>query len=145
MTPGPTAVMASLRRIAAFSLLELVVVLAVLAVLAGLALPGYQNYLARAHRAEAVRALLEIAACQERLRADLGGYRPAHCLPTNATPRYRFYVEPGAQGAGLDFRAVAEPIGAQARDRCGALSLDQAGRREVAGEGASGPDCWGGR
>ena len=48
------------RRIAGFTLVELMIVLAILAALAALAWPTYQNAVQRSRRADAVSALLNL-------------------------------------------------------------------------------------
>ena len=128
-----------------FTLLEMLVVLAVLAILLGLALPGYQQYTQRAHRADAVRSLLAVAQCQERLRAAEGAYRPGHCLQAADTPGYAFRTEPDGEPTAWSFTAIATPIAGEDADACGALTLDHTGRRGISQEGASVFDCWGGR
>ncbi len=57
-----------------FSLVELAVVLAVVGVLSSLAVPAWQQHLQRARRADAVAALTQLQAAQERLRSHSGAY-----------------------------------------------------------------------
>jgi type IV pilus assembly protein PilE len=134
---------ASCRR-AGFGLLELVIAMGVIAVLVALAMPTYQRYAVRAHRAEAVRILLGAAACQERLRAESGFYNTSRCASGLDTNHYAFEIEPPDETAAIEFRVVAVPRGAAAADGCGSLSLDHAGSRGVTGPRAL-ADCWGGR
>ena len=63
------------RRIAGFTLVELMIVLAILAALAALAWPTYQNAVQRSRRADAVSALTEIVQAQERWRANNPSYQ----------------------------------------------------------------------
>jgi type IV pilus assembly protein PilE len=131
------------RPFAGFTLIEAVLVVALLGILATLSFPSYQAFLLRAHRSDAVGRLMEIAACQEQVRATVGAYDETQCLPP-ADARYRFEYR-SAGGAGDYFQVAAQPQGAQAADRCGALLLDSAGARSVE---ASAPDagrCWSGR
>jgi type IV pilus assembly protein PilE len=127
-----------------FGLLELVIAMAVIAVLVGLAMPIYQQYVIRAHRAEAVRILLGAAACQERLRAANGHYDTSRCASGLDTGHYAFLIEPPGETEALEFRVVAMPRRAAAADGCGSLSLDHAGSRAITGSRAI-SDCWGGR
>lgn len=127
-----------------FGLLELVIAMGVIAVLVGLAMPAYQRYSIRAHRAEAVRILLGAATCQERLRADMGFYDTSRCASGVDTDHYVFLIEPPDESAAIEFTVIAIPRGAAAADGCGSLSLDQAGSRSVTGS-RSVADCWGGR
>jgi type IV pilus assembly protein PilE len=133
----------SCRR-SGFGLLELVIAMGVIAVLVALAMPTYQRYAVRAHRAEAVRILLGAAACQERLRAESGFYNTSRCASGLDTNHYAFEIEPPDETAAIEFRVVAVPRGAAAADGCGSLSLDHAGSRGVTGPRAL-ADCWGGR
>ena len=133
----------SCRR-SGFGLLELVIAMGVIAVLVALAMPTYQRYAVRAHRAEAVRILLGAAACQERLRAESGFYNTSRCASGLDTNHYAFEIEPPDETAAIEFRVVAVPRGAAAVGGCGSLSLDHAGSRGVTGPRAL-ADCWGGR
>jgi type IV pilus assembly protein PilE len=126
-----------------FGLLELVIAMGVIAVLVGLAMPIYQRYVIRAHRADAVRILLAAAACQERLRAGSGFYDTSRCASGLDTGHYAFRIEPAGEPEALEFTVFAVPSGAAA-DGCGSLSLDHAGSRGVTGSRAL-ADCWGGR
>ena len=132
------------NRRAGFGLLELVIAMGVIAVLIGLAMPAYQRYAVRAHRAEAVRILLGAAACQERQRAESGFYDTSRCASGLDTNHYAFEIEPPDETAAIEFRVVAVPQGAAAGDGCGSLILDHAGSRGVTGSRDL-ADCWGGR
>ena len=54
------------------TLVEILVVIAIIDLLAALDSPSYSAYLKRGQRADAIGTLLELAACQERLRAAGG-------------------------------------------------------------------------
>ena len=128
----------------AFTLLETVVALAVVAVLLALAIPGYQRYQQRAERAEAVRQLLAMAACQQRVRANTGYFDTTRCLAAPASNAYAYRIEPEGETASLVFSLRAEPANPAQAGRCGTLSLDHAGTRGIGGDGRL-RDCWGGR
>lgn len=131
-------------RHAGLTVIEVVIALAIVAILVTLAVPGYQRYLQRAERAEAVRALLAAAACQERLRAAAGYYDTGRCLDGLDSDTWRFRFDPAGDDAALAYTAIAVPRRTRAGDLCGSLSLDQAGTRAISGQGEVG-DCWGGR
>lgn len=124
-----------------FTLLELVVVIAVLAILLGIAMPSYRGYLLRTNRSEAISTLLGIAACQERVSAQTGRYDTTRCQPGNLE-HYAIRFEPPDESETLAFTAWADPLGAQSRDACGSLGLDQTGLRKVSSETADVARCW---
>jgi type IV pilus assembly protein PilE len=128
-----------------FTLLELMIALLIVAILLGLALPSYQHYVQRGQRAEAVHMLLRAAACQERVRARSGYYDTSRCLDAFRSRYYSLRVVPPADTAAPGFRLIAEPLSAGPEDACGALSLDQAGRRGITGSALNLAACWGGR
>jgi type IV pilus assembly protein PilE len=102
--------LAATARGRGFSLVELAVVLAVVGVLASLAVPSWLQHLQRARRADAVAALNQLHAAQERLRAHSGAYsndfnalqRPA----LSAEGHYTLAVELQSPEA---YRATATP------------------------------------
>lgn len=132
------------RRETAFSMLELVVVLAVMGVLLTLAVPSYQQYTQRAHRAEAIEKMLAIANCQAKIRSINGFYDTSRCTEDFSAEFHEIRIEPLDRTATLDYIIIAEPINATG-DRCGSLSLDQAGTRNISGDRASRAGCWGGQ
>jgi type IV pilus assembly protein PilE len=132
-------------RCLAFSLIEVVVSLALVALLVTLVVPSYRGQQLRAHRAEAVSALLSIAIGQERARAQTGRYAES----LSATPPDGLGIEPTTVG-GLyalkleatspedGYIAYATAIGPQAQDSaCAWFSMDGNGRRDAASTG-----CW---
>ena len=132
------------RRCKAFSMLELVIVLAVMGVLLTLAVPSYQQYTQRVHRAEAIEKMLSIAYCQAKIRSINGFYDTSRCAGDFSAEFHEIRIEPTDRTATLEYTIIAEPINATG-DRCGNLSLDQAGTRNISGDQASRAQCWGGR
>jgi len=125
-------------------MLELVIVLAVVSVLLTLAIPSYQRYTQRVHRAEAIRLMLAVADCQERVRASSGFYDTSSCGEGFDSDSHELRIEPPASTASLEFTIVAQ-LHQGSDDACGDLSLNQAGTRGVSGEQATVNKCWGGR
>lgn len=126
------------------TLIELVIVVAVMGILVTTAVPGYQAYMLRVHRTEAIRMLLQASMCQEKLYASLGNYDTTHCQPGSEYGRYRITYSAG-ETRGRRYTANAIPLGVQRKDKCGSLSLDQNGTRMVSSDDASVARCWGGR
>jgi type IV pilus assembly protein PilE len=158
------------RRAGGFTLIEMMIVVAIIGILAAIAIPNYNQYVLRSHRAEARSALIDLAQRMEQnysLRrsyntlpngtaANTASVMTATGLanvPNDGSPvRYttRFIEIEGQQTQPQAYRLVAEPTSAQANDRCGNLLLDQAGRKG-AGIGATDvspnapltQECWG--
>ncbi|MDX1554974.1 MAG: type IV pilin protein [Xanthomonadales bacterium] len=126
------------------TILELVVVIAAIAILVSLAIPSYRDYMIRVHRTEAVSILLGIGSCQEQLFSTTGRFDTGACLAAEPD-HYEIRMDPPDNANTLSFTAWADPIGAQERDRCGSLGLDQTGLRRVSGEGADVGKCWAAR
>ena len=127
-----------------FSLLELVIVLAVIGILLTLSVPSYQRYTQRVHRAEAIRMMLAIADCQERIRASTGFYDTSNCGDGFNSDSHELRIEPPESTASLVFTIIAQ-LRQGSDDYCGNLSLDQAGSRGISGNQATVSKCWGGR
>jgi len=126
------------------SLIELMLVLAVLGVLMTLAVPGYRQFAARAHRAEAITELLRAAACQESLYSRLHAYDTNQCHPVTR-PQYRFEYTGGTPGETQQFALQAIPLAGQNSDPCGTLVLDQTGQHSVTASSRSAATCWAAR
>lgn len=125
-------------------MIELVIVMAVMGILMATAMPGYQGYMLRVHRTEAIRLLLQASMCQERVHAARGTYDTGQCQLQSEYQRYQLEYEP-PDTQGRTFIAVANPIGAQISDHCGSLSLDQNGARGITATDTSVMKCWSGR
>ena len=130
---------------AGFTIVELLITLVLAAILMTIAVPAYQAYLQRGHRAEAIRLLLEAAACQQRVRVARGHFDTSLCRPEPGNGGYRIRFEPPGSKATDVFEAIADPPRRWARDPCGWLSLDHTGKRAVAGGKEKLSACWGGR
>ena len=126
------------------SLLELVIVVAIVGILLSIAIPSYQRYEQRSQRVEAIRMLLAAAACQEKVRAETGYYDTDSCLD-GMDGKYEFSITPPGNAESLLFTVAATPRRMSSWDRCGTLSLDQAGTRGIGGELQDLAACWGGR
>lgn len=126
------------------TMLELVVVLAVMAILLAIAVPSYRQYVQRGERADAIRAILAVAGCQERIRLNQGSYDTTRCLDEAEISSYRIRVEPVEKTGSSVYTVVASPLQTEGNS-CGALSLDHTGARSISLQEGSLQACWNGR
>jgi type IV pilus assembly protein PilE len=126
------------------SLVELVVVVGIAGILLSIAIPSYQQYEQRSQRVDAIRMLLAAAACQEKVRAETGYYDTHACID-GMDGKYEFRITPPGNAKSLLFTVAATPRRTSSWDKCGTLSLDQAGTRGITGKLQDLAACWGGR
>ncbi|MGV8959385.1 MAG: type IV pilin protein [Stenotrophomonas sp.] len=125
-----------------FTLIELMIVVAVVAILASIAYPSYADSVRKGKRGQAKADLMELAQLAERHRTVNNTYA-GFSLPFTQTPReggsasYAITLEEATVDKVL-LKAAAK--GAQAKDKCGDLTINQAGVK--AASGGSNTDCW---
>lgn len=126
-----------------FTLIELLIALASIALLASLAWPSYQSLILRSQRAQARASLLQATHWLERAASANGSYPITAEVPANVLQvdgqRYKMTVTSTAQSYTLS----ATPLGAQAADTCGTLTLNHLGVRGVQGTSQTAAQCWG--
>jgi type IV pilus assembly protein PilE len=139
-----------------FTLMELMIGITIIGILTAVAIPNYLAYIQRSNRSEARNMLLEAATWMERWRTERGLYGNAPGTPTVAPVGFPFTQVPALPAAakytiaaptiaplGIGYTITATPVGAMAGDVCGALSVDESGRRIfTVGPGASQELCW---
>lgn len=131
------------RGVTGFTLVELMVVIAVVAILAAIAYPSYQEQVRKSRRAQAKADLVEYAQAAERFFTVNNTYVGFN-LPATKSPREAnapTYYTLGIQSTPRTFTITATAQGAQASDRCGNLSINQAGVKTSSGL-APLADCW---
>ena len=125
-----------------FTLIELLMALACVALLASLAMPSYQNLVLRHHRAQARASLLQAAHWMTRAASANGSYPLPADVPSSVLQiegqRYKMSLSSTTQSYTLS----AIPLGAQAADACGTLTLNHLGVRGVQGANQTAAQCW---
>lgn len=128
-----------------FTLIELVVVVAIVAILAAIALPSYQEHMRKTRRAQGKADMLELTQRLERVYTTDRSYAAAAAIcggtvnsPSTGTAYYQLATECDAS----TFTITATPLGSQANDKCGTLTIDQLGTKtpNVGADGAT--VCW---
>ena len=136
-----------------FTLIEVMIVVAIVGILSAIAIPSYNEYIRRGHRADARAGLLQAQQWLERASTATGVYpitipNPLKFRRSDGTPdptkRYLIDLEAGSTNAA--FRLTATPTGAQTGDKCGVYTLRHNGVRGANGKEQADPgfdaDCW---
>ncbi|MEM9404098.1 MAG: type IV pilin protein [Pseudomonadota bacterium] len=132
------------KRQRGLTLIELMIVIVVLGILVAIGYPGYQEFTARARRAEAISALLQVATNQERFylnnqtyTTDLTNLGFESSPWTTEAGTYQIRVRPGANQN--QFIAEADYLrGGSEEAKCNIYTIDSAGVKASTPE----TDCW---
>lgn len=129
-----------------FTLIEVMIAVAIVAILTAVALPSYNEYILRSHRANARTALTAVAQWMERGATVNGQFPFPAAVPAGllVVEGGRYTLAVAAATPGTTFTATATPMAGtpQVSDKCGSLSIDQTGLKSVAGATLSAADCW---
>jgi type IV pilus assembly protein PilE len=120
-----------------FTLIELMLVVAVAGVLSGVAYPSFMGQLQKIRRADAMVAILQVQAAQERFRANHLNYGTLAQIGVAATSAAGHYTLQVAAPSTDGYEIVASAIGAQSHDAaCRHLRLRVAGGNLLQASGA---------
>lgn len=133
--------LAQAPRVRGFTLIELLVVMVIAGILAAIAIPNYSEYVVRSNRSAAQSFIADVASRQAQFFLDRRTYATTVAalnlpVPAEVATRYVFAIDVQA-GPPLTYTVTATPTGPQATDRCGALTINQAGNKT-----AGATRCW---
>lgn len=126
-----------------FTLIELMIAVAIVGILASIALPSYQDYVRKGRRADAQAFMHEVASRQQHFLVDRRMYASTLdalglAAPSSVSPHYNITLTNVVNNVQpMGFTLQAAPIGGQARDTCGTLTLNAQGAK-----GAAKGGCW---
>lgn len=133
-----------------FTLVELMITVAIVAILAAIGYPSYAEYVRRTARADAQADIAENVQFLERVFTNNNRYDrtmnggawvglPVTQSPRSGTAKYNMAIVFDPAGATYTLSAV--PQGNQAQDKCGTMTVNQAGVQTPA-LGTDGRPCW---
>jgi len=130
--------MKSRNNIKGFSLLELLITVMIIGILAAIAYPAYIDHMNKTRRTDGQAALMNLASYMESYFTENHTYVGATLanLGLTATSPQGFYTVGIRSASATAYTVFATPVGAQASDTCGTLSLTNTNVR--------GPnlECW---
>ena len=128
------------KKQSGFTLIELMVVVAILAIIASIALPSYNEHARKGRRAAGAACVTAVAQRLERVYTTDLSYAAAPAAGTLAAacdPDALRYYQIGTAVEARSYTVTGTPIGKQAGDSCGNLTLTQTGAKSPATAG-----CW---
>lgn len=127
-----------------FTLIELIIVIAIIAILVGIAYPSYVESVRKGSRSDAKAELNDVAQRLQRCFTAYSVYNNTGCgvattYGSAVTSKEGLYSVSAVITA-TTFTLTATPIGKQATDTCGNLTLTNTGLRGATG--GSVDECW---
>ena len=141
------------RKIAGFTIVEMLIVLVIMGILAAAVLPTYQSSVTKARRADGKSALLDLAARSEKFFAqnnsyttEISGGSGLNLGRTTSSDRYYNLTIAACAGGNIArcYLITAAGTGPQANDTlCLKLLVDNVGRKTALNSaGAASEFCW---
>lgn len=138
------------------SLIELMIVVVIVGIIASIAYPAYTEQVQKTRRADCSGALTGLGNAMERFFTVNSTYRgaaasgantgapaiyPTACPVDGGAATYNLRIQQ-ANASTYTLRAI--PIGPQADDKCGTLTLTNRGLKGITGQatGVTWQDCW---
>ena len=119
--------------VAGFTLIEMMIVITILAIIVALAYPAYMEQVRKARRADAVNTLMSSAQYLERCFTRFNAYNSASCASPAGDSIDEYYNLTVVRTATtFTLTATPKPGTDQAKDNCGALTLDYLGNKTPA-------------
>lgn len=135
----------AMGHIRGFTLIELMITVAVVAILSAVAYPAYTDQIRKSRRAQAKADMVEYAQLAERSHTTNNTY--ANFRFSNGTTSIQSPREGGTaqytisiQATQGTFTLTAAPQGAQAKDKCGTMTVNQANVKTPNTSSVAG--CW---
>jgi len=145
----------NLRKQKGVNLIELMIVVVIIGIVASVAYPSYTNQIQQTRRADCAGALASLSGAMERHFTVTGSYLNAGTSPhlgaptvfattcpvDGSTPTYNLTISAATAST---YTIQAAPIGPQADDKCGTLTLSNTGLKGVTGAdtGITWQQCW---
>jgi type IV pilus assembly protein PilE len=135
--------MHTFKRLAGFTLMELMITVAIIGILAAIAYPSYTEYVTRAKRSDAKAALLQVQLAEEKWRANHTSYTTelgnTGLKLGTASSGGEYTIAISAADANV-YTATADPTFTDGK--CDVLGIDQAGTKTETGSDTA-ANCWG--
>lgn len=139
-----------------FNLIELMIVVAIVGIIAAVAYPSYLEQIRQSRRADCSGALASLGSSMERFFTINNTYRgaaaggadtgapaifSATCPVDGGAATYNLTIQ---AATGSTYTVQAAPVGPQANDECGTLTLTNTGLKGVTGAdtGITWQQCW---
>lgn len=128
-------------RESGFTLIELMIVVAIVAILAAIAYPSYQEHVRKTRRAQARVDLTETVQLLERYHSARNTYAGFSSDNVRNTQSTFYTISFDGTPDATSFTLKAAPSGGQSNDKCGTLTINQAGKKGQK-DGMTNADCW---